>query len=323
MRHNRILIIKLGALGDCIQAMGAIADIRAHHDQAEISVLTTRAYQKLFERCPHVDHVMIDPRKPRWRPDVLLSLFTQFQRHDFDFVYDLQNSKRTQFYCRFLTGGLPFSGRGKGARFPAPHGNREGVPPLKRLDAQLQAADIRRVQSLQPDISWMADDVSPLLRNNGIYEPFIVLLPGSSAKGLHKRWPHYHQLASLLIQQGYPVITIPGPGEIDLCRSIPSVVLVKETETVLDLFELAGVLSRARYVIGNDSGPTHIAAHLGVTGCALFGPHISAEMTSIKHADFEVIEAKDLNRISADMVFSHVCERLAGDASRQHWDTSP
>lgn len=49
---ERILIVKLGALGDILLAEGAIRDVRAHHPEACISLLTRRPFAPLLARCP-------------------------------------------------------------------------------------------------------------------------------------------------------------------------------------------------------------------------------------------------------------------------------
>lgn len=64
---EKILVIKLGAFGDVVQADGALRDIRAFHDDAEIILLTPPPFRKLMSQCPHVDRVLTDSRAPFWR----------------------------------------------------------------------------------------------------------------------------------------------------------------------------------------------------------------------------------------------------------------
>ncbi|MGH6995954.1 MAG: glycosyltransferase family 9 protein, partial [Stellaceae bacterium] len=65
---ERILVIKLGALGDFVQAMGPAAAIRAHHPRARIMLLTTPAYAELGRRAPYFDDVWSDERPGWMRP---------------------------------------------------------------------------------------------------------------------------------------------------------------------------------------------------------------------------------------------------------------
>ena len=98
----RILVIKLGALGDFVQAMGPAAAIRAHHPGDEITLLTTAPYAELGRAAPYFDWVLIDQR-PRvfdlagwWR------LRRMLREGRFERVYDLQTSDRSSFYHRLM-----------------------------------------------------------------------------------------------------------------------------------------------------------------------------------------------------------------------------
>ncbi len=302
-----VLIIKLGALGDCIQAEGAVRDVRAHHPDDRLLILTGTAHAALWDRCPHLDGVIPDPRRPRWRLDTLWQLKAALDPHSVKRVYDLQNSGRTAFYRRVLLPRAQWSGRAAGARWHAPHGNREGVPIHQRLCGQLAAAGVPTAYCAAPDLSWLAADADMVLRHHDLAPPYIVLLPGSSTRGAHKRWPHYARLADLLTEAGHRVVTIPGPGEQPLCRTIPARMIGGDPP--LTLAELAAVLSRAAFVIGNDSGPSHLAACLGVPGLALFGAHMPAKLTGIERPGFAALQAEDLSEITAESVFQRVIAR--------------
>lgn len=307
-----VLVIKLGALGDCVQAAGAVADIRAHHPEARITLLTAPPYTALWRRCPHVDAVLTDARPPRWRLDAIWRLGRALRSAGAARVYDLQNSGRTAFYRRFLLPDVAWSGRARSATWRAPYANRAGAetrPPLERLAAQLTAAGVTARDTVRPDIGWLAAPAGAILDAAGVHAPYIVLLPGSSARGAHKRWPHYPALARRLLADGYRVVTVPGPGEGALCRAVGGTML-GGADAPLDLSHLAGVLAGAAFVIGNDSGPTHLAACLGVPGLALFGPHIDPALTSIERPGFAALQARDLAALSPETVYNAVAGML-------------
>jgi len=294
---RNILIIKHGAFGDIIQSEGAFRDIRENHAGATITALTAPAYAKILERCPWIDRVMIDPRPPRWRLGALRALRRKLRDQRFDIVYDLQNSSRTAFYYRWFLRGTPWSGTAPGCSHPHRAPNPKAIPSLERFAGQLRDAGLTVRHTLDPDVSWMADNVAPVLAEAGIAEPYIVLIPGSSARHPHKRWPHYADLARRLIADGFSVVTVPGPDEIELCRGLPATALparVVIDGNFLNWFQLAGVLKGAAFVVGNDTGPSHLAAHLGVPGLALFGSHTAAALTGIERPRFGVLEVDDL-----------------------------
>ncbi|NCU47364.1 MAG: lipopolysaccharide heptosyltransferase family protein, partial [Candidatus Fonsibacter lacus] len=99
---SNILIIKLGSLGDVVQISGALRDIREHHKNAKITILTTSKYLNLFRNCPYVDDCLEDERLPRYNIFYLLRLKKIINSLNFTKVYDLQNSNRTNFYKKFL-----------------------------------------------------------------------------------------------------------------------------------------------------------------------------------------------------------------------------
>src|SRR5688572_30655140 len=103
MPPSNILVIKLGALGDFIQALGPMKAIRAHHPQDRITLLTTRPFVSLAQDSGYFDSVEIDER-PKWaQPHKWLSLRKKLNAGKFARVYDLQNNDRTGFYLRLLS----------------------------------------------------------------------------------------------------------------------------------------------------------------------------------------------------------------------------
>jgi len=301
---QRILVIKHGAFGDVIQCDGALRDIRAHHPGDEILVLTTPAYAKIFRRCPHVDRVLIDPRAPRWRLDRMSALRNELRREAFARVYDLQNSARTAFYFRWFLKDVEWSGTAPGCALPHRADDPKKIRTLDRLAGQLRDAGVPVVHTQAPDVGWMADDVMALLAN--VRRPYVVLVPGSSARHPQKRWPHYAALAQALMEAGFDVVSAPGPDETG--PDLPGHVL--RGTGFIDWFQLAGVMTAAAFVIGNDTGPTHLASHLGGRGLALFGSHMPAERTGILRAGFGAIEVKDVQTLSVARVWDEVRTRL-------------
>ena len=92
----RILVIKLGALGDFAQAFGPFAAIWAHHLGAEITLLTTPPFAPLARQAPWFDQVWENGR-PRGLA-ALWALGRQLRAARFARVYDLQTSDRSSRY---------------------------------------------------------------------------------------------------------------------------------------------------------------------------------------------------------------------------------
>lgn len=298
---ERILVIRHGAFGDMVQASGALQDIRGHHATAEIVLLTSPPFRKLMARCPYVDRILLDGRASFLRLDTLLGLRRRLRSEGFVHVYDLQNSSRTGYYRRLFLGSTPWH---DSVTRDDPAANS-----LETYHALLTAAGVSPVHALSPDASWMAADVSTILATAEVRPGYVALIPGCSARHPHKRWPYYAELAGALLARGHDVVTVPGPDELELARSIPGHTLLG-SERYLDWFELAGVLAGAAFVVGNDTGPSHVAACLNRPGLVLFGAHTRAKKTGILRQKFHAIEVDDLADLAVDRVLDTVLKGL-------------
>ena len=102
------------------------------------------------------------------------------------------------------------------------------------------------------------------------------LAPGVAAGGSAKQWPgaHFGRLASLLKAGGFQPVVVIGPGESTVARAVieASGLDIPVIAEDLDAAGLAAVLSGLSALVGNDSGPAHLASALGVATVALFGP---------------------------------------------------
>lgn len=102
----------------------------------------------------------------------------------------------------------------------------------------------------------------------GLPQDAVLLVPG--ARWATKRWPvaHWRALAGRLRAQGLTVWAVGGPDERALCEAIGAEGIFCER----DLWAAAGLFSRARAVVGGDSGLVHLALAAGARALMLFGP---------------------------------------------------
>lgn len=292
MKSLHILVIKHGAFGDLLQADGVMHDIRVYFDHARISLLTSPTYQSLMQRSPHIDFVLTDKRRPLWQLSDFWILRKILRKQGFDLVIDLQNSQRTRLYRHLLLPRLQWIQR---AAKSAPVSGLQGQIEL------LQQAGIDSQYARHADLRWLAEDMQPWLTERGIQSGFILLLPGCSASRPEKRWPFYPHLAEKLATKGVNVVTVLGPDESQLAEQFNGTLL-----SDLNWFQLAGVIQQAGFVIGNDSGPSHLAAHLGKAGMAIFGPHSCAQRAEIKREQFKPYSVSSLSTLSVETVIAYL-----------------
>ncbi len=295
-----LLIIKLSALGDVIQAEGAIHDIRLHHPQEQITVLTMPRFRSIMERCPWVDEVVCDSRPPRWTLAAMWRLRRFFHSRKFDRIYDLQQAGRTKFYYRWLSPRGEWFGNAPGCALFRER--PKGTSALDHFHDALQAAGIQAEHTLHPDVSWMAEEVDDILDRKGLQAGYVLLIPGASAAHPQKRWPYFAELAKKILDRGLTPVTVPGPDELELCRTLPGIMLIPPEGGWYDYFFLAGFIRRAAFIVGNDTGPTHIAADLNGSGLALFSGHATPESTGITHSGLTVLQKENLADLSVQEV---------------------
>ncbi len=262
---TRILVIKLASLGDVVQAFGPFAAIRAHHPEAEITLLTTRPYAELARRSGWFDRVWEDGR-PDWTDlPAVWRLARRLRGERFDRVYDLQTSSRSSRYRWFVGGRADWSGIAAGASHPHANPARDLMHTVERQREQLEMAGITRFPA--PDMGFMDADISGF----GLPDRFALLVPGASPGRPAKRWPA-ERYAVLAAGLDLPVAIIGGPAEREIAQAILASASAAVDLTGRTSFaEIGAVARRAAFAIGNDTGPAHLVAAAGCPTLALFG----------------------------------------------------
>ena len=294
----RILVIKLGALGDFVQALGPAAAIRAHHGDAEITLLTTAPYAELARRAPYFDHVWIDDRPGVFDPLGLLRLRRRLRDGRFDRVYDLQTSTRSGFY-HLLMGRPQWSGIARGASHPHPGPARDHMHTLDRQAEQLLLAGIASVPL--PDLSWAARDVDYF----GLSGRLLLLVPGGAPHRPEKRWPidHFAALAVLAARRRMTPVVIGGAAETSL-----GAVIAERCSSARDLTgrtnfgEIVGLARMAQHAVGNDTGPMHLIAAAGCASTVLYSAASDPALTAPRGAAVTILRRATLDSLAVEEV---------------------
>jgi ADP-heptose:LPS heptosyltransferase len=183
---------------------------------------------------------------------------------------------------------------------------------LERFDHQLKESGLHTSNTIKPDFSWASTDISEI-KNFFKFDKYILLFPFCSAHLTIKKWPHYNRLIELLLNRygdEYKIVTAPGPLEINDAKDINALALL-DNGRALDISQLTSLIKDSSFVVANDTGPAHIAAHVGSNGLTLFGKHTTAYKVSIERDNFKAIEVTDLNNLSAEKVFERLTKSLS------------
>ena len=311
---SNILIIKHGSLGDIAQASGAIQDISENHLNDQIHILTTKPYLELFKKNPNIHNVILDKRLSRFNLIYLYLLMKNLKKFKFTKVYDLQNSSRTSFYKNIL---FPKSGSSEWSSslttLPKDIVKEEfdKNPVLDRFAHQLKTSNLTINHTMNPNFSWACSEIDEIKKNYNL-EKYILLFPFCSEHLLIKRWPFYNELIQLIknkYKDEFKIVTAPGPSEIKNSKDFDAEPILFNNKS-LNISQLATLIKDSTFVVANDTGPAHMAAHLNSKGITLFGAHTTAHKVSIERENFKAIQVNDLYKLSAEKVFEKLIQKI-------------
>ena len=311
---SNILIIKHGALGDIAQASGAIQDISENHKDDQIHLLTTKPYFELFKKNPFIHNVILDKRLSKFNLIYLYQLTKILKNLNFYMIYDLQNSSRTNFYKNIL---FPKAKSDKWSSSETtlptniPKVEFDMNPVLDRFDHQLKTSGLNTLNTMKPNFDWACTNIDNI-KNNYDLDKYIVLFPFCSTHLEIKKWPHYNELIELIknkYNDKFKVVVAPGPSEINDAKDINALSIL-DGEKILDISQLSSLIKDSSFVIANDTGPAHMAAHLNSKGLTLFGKHTTAFKVSIERENFKAIQVDDLSNLNAEKVFEKLTSSI-------------
>ena len=286
--YKNILIIKPSALGDIAISLPILASVRASFPNAKITWMVRPEFAPLLEGNPNLDSVLLFDRKTLgnwWRsPKAFGSLFSflkSLRTSKFDLVLDLQGLFRTALFA-FLTGCSRRLGLSTAREFATLFYTDKVSPgdAIHVRDSYLRMLKAAGGEKIVGDYGLAAlpdavSKVSSLLDEKGVTRDYAVFIPGAAHE--NKCWPadKFAALADRIESEfGLSIIATGVASE----KSIADAINEKASGNVMNLAgctniqELVAVLSKAKIVISNDTGPGHIAVALQDPIVMIFGP---------------------------------------------------
>ena len=301
---KRILIIKLGALGDVIMAEGVMRCIRRHYSNAHITLITEPLYARFMKKAPHFDEVLPYRRIPRWHFASQRAIKARLKSGNYDLVIDLQNSSHSRRFQSWLQDAF-ISSTSKYANIKYYRDASRSLASREYLREQVETIGVDMSAGYFSDLTWAAEDVEQILTQNEIQNGFALLVAGSAARHPQKRWHGFPALVEELRARKIQAVSAPGPDEHDLCAALPATMLM-DGDKYLSLSQLVGLASHCGFVVGNDTGPTHMLAAANTKGVALFGTnHSPAANTGIGEI-YQVLEKPSMMDISVQEVIEAI-----------------
>jgi heptosyltransferase-2 len=347
-RIARVLIVMPTWLGDTVMATPTLRALRGLYPKARITALVRRNLKPLIESTRWVDRILtVRPSAPGrvTASERVLPLSARLRAGRFDLAVLLPNSFRSALLARLA--GIPrrvgYERDGRGFlltdRLDPPRSGSHFIPICTR-DYYLRLA--RYLGAAEPDpamhLFTRAEDdarADMLLRVAGYdlagKRPLVLLIPGAHY-GDAKLWlpERFAAVADRCAAELGCVVALSGAPEerpiLDRVRAAARSPILDLPTLGIDLRLLKSVLKRTSLLIGNDTGPRHMAAALGVPMVTIFGPtdpawtainfaHERQVMVSVDCGPCQKkkcpLDHRCMTRIDADMVFARAAELLA------------
>ena len=303
--NNQILIIKLGALGDFIQALGSIYAIRNHHKNQQLTLLTSTSFEAIARKSKIFENIWIDHRPSKINFPGWLSMRKKLRSGCFTRIYDLQTSQRSSLYFHFLwPGPYPeWSGIARGCSHPHRNNDRNQMHTIDRQAQQLHFAGIKAIPT--PDLSWIKADISKF----NLPDTFALLAPGGAIHRPQKRWSpnNFGILAAHLNNRGIRSVIIGDNKEIDLANGIlkhaPHAINLIGNTTLLEVLTIG---KKATLAIGNDTGPMHICAIANCHSFVIFSENSNSKLCAPRGRFVTILEEKVLKNLTSHKVWKVV-----------------
>lgn len=290
---ERVLIVRLGAVGDVLRVLPAVRRLRAFLPGLHLAWIVEPLSASLLEGHPDLDEVILFPRRDL-RPDparplrfrrAWRDLGDRLRRGAYGVAIDFQSSLKSGLVT-WQSGAPRRVGfhPGETREFSFLFTNEWvalSAPRLNRVDRNLEMVAALGVaggpaDAVLPELPSEAEEAASILAACAPTGPRVVVSPGTSRRQAYKAWPpeHYAAFARILASQtGTRPLLVWGPGEEALARAVVegsrgAALLAPPT----GLRTLAALLRRADLFVGADTGPMHLAWVAGCRVVALFGP---------------------------------------------------
>jgi heptosyltransferase-1 len=298
----RLLVVRLGAMGDILHALPAVTALRLEHPSWQIGWVVEPHWQPLLaapclaqqstvarERSaamPVVDRLHFAPaREWKQRPmsgttrRQIAALRCELRLAGYDVVLDLQGAIRSAAIAR-MSGARRRIGEAKPREWPAYWFFTERVA---TRGAHVVDQDLELASAIAADVLRAVDPLLPIDREAENWcdawlaatfprrsQPLALLAPGAGWGA--KRWPpeRYAAVARGLADRGFSVLVNCGPAEEVLAS--PIVGSGAATPLNVTLPQLIAVTRRITLCVAGDTGPVHLASALGRRVVGIYGP---------------------------------------------------
>ncbi len=270
----RVLIIRLSSIGDVILTTPILKKLKKKYPQMTIDFVVLKRFKDSIEGVPYIDNLILFDKK-KYRGIKGIKAFVEtIKDNKYDYIFDLHAKLRSFIMCFFL--------KGKVYRYKKRAFWKTILVKLKLIRYSVDNTIIKNYFNAfgEFDIEYSGEDLTFSYEKKDLetvkeYSDFIVLAPGASKET--KKWTveGFGNLAKQLRNKyNKSIILIGGNGDKKRCEEINKVSggICVDLAGKLSLKESGALLSKADFLVTNDSGPFHMARGVKTRSYVIFGP---------------------------------------------------
>jgi lipopolysaccharide heptosyltransferase I len=293
---QRVLIVRLGAMGDIIHTLPAAVALRQAFPHAVLGWVVEERWAELLctlptarsgprsRQRPLVDRMHV-VNTAKWRKAPLSihtwqeigAVLSDLRAQHYEVAVDFQGAARSALISRWSRAPVIYGVAQPRENIASMFYTRQVIARGAHVVEQnLSLAEAVAGCSLEPpkvEFPWDEAAEQECERRLGDHGKDIVIMNPGAGWGA-KRWPveRYGEVARQLTKDGLRPLINSGPGEDDLVKAVEAASNGTAESIECSLTELIALSRRARLFIGGDTGPLHLAAALVVPVVAIFGP---------------------------------------------------
>tara|TARA_B100001093_G_scaffold313915_1_gene299550 strand:- start:2050 stop:3117 length:1068 start_codon:yes stop_codon:yes gene_type:complete len=317
---KKILIIKWGGMGDIILSTGIMHDVRVSFPKSEIHLNTLPQWKDLFKNDQRFDHIWGSNKSQKIGFfNHLYNWLKKIRSEKYDLIIDLQTNDRTRIYLTILKvlKICPKYLVGNHGIFPYsifPKENQNLQQPFQLLQRTINTIGIES-KTIYPKLFLTKEEnelaLKLLKKNNLNYKEYVAFICGSHRNGKLKRWgsKNFIRLSKLIMSDfNLKIILIGGPDDINECINIS-----KQNKKIINLCNktklkvLPRIFQNAKFIIGNDTGTSHLVSMTNTPMIEMFGP---TDPIKSKPLGKNIIAVKAENSLMENISPNHILKMI-------------
>lgn len=280
MKDKRIILARLGGIGDVIHTLPLVKYLRQKYPESSIEYLTSPGVAELLEsHCPYINKIWRFDKKNKKQ----ISLKILSEQNKADYFFNLHSSLSFYFFNLFFIRAKKYF------QYKKDNSVHAVINFARTYDQSVSAFEL--------DSKTLVErDCGDLLNKYNLQENrYICIVPGVGKSRMHRAWAPENWLRLtkkiLFTDNSCTVVFLGGDDEKKICERWCGdriVNLIGE----LNLSDTANIISKSSRVISCDTGLLHLASALSKKVIGLYGPTLP-ERTGPFTSDYQVLIAKD------------------------------